>query len=163
SGEMPPRGRGRPRPTPDEVALLVRAVSARLPRFDCGAESDPGRVTLRPLHRAQDNHTTPDLVGADLPPPAAFPPDTVGSRFDKIGDVLTLPPLLLEKYLAAAEQIAERAIVADDPAEPATVTYQAEDLDPSAGGEPFEDSARALNSEGEIVLAHRFARGGEYR
>ena len=39
--------------------------------------------------------------------------DDVGGGFDNIGDVLTLPPLLMEKYLAAAERIADEAIVTD--------------------------------------------------
>ena len=35
-----------------------------------------------------------------------FPADDAGYGFDNIGDVLSVPPLLLEKYLAAAEKIA---------------------------------------------------------
>jgi len=39
-----------------------------------------------------------------------FPSDDVGYGFDNIGDVLSLPPLLMEKYLAAAELIASEAV-----------------------------------------------------
>ena len=39
----------------------------------------------------------------------------MGYGFDNIGDVLTLPPLLMEKYLSAAEQIAAKAIGEDKP------------------------------------------------
>src|ERR1051326_8022085 len=54
-----------------------------------------------------------DLVGADVNPAAHFPPDDSGYGFDNIGDVLSLPPVLLEKYLAAADKILDQAIVTD--------------------------------------------------
>ena len=69
---------------------------------------DPGRVTIRRLNRAEYNNTIRDLVGVDFRPADDFPSDDVGYGFDNIGDVLTLPPILFEKYLAAAEKIAER-------------------------------------------------------
>src|SRR5262249_1579779 len=55
------------------------------------------------------NNTIRDLVGVDFKPAKDFPADDVGYGFDSIGDVLSLPPLLMEKYLNAAEDIVERA------------------------------------------------------
>ena len=40
----------------------------------------------------------------------AFPPDDRGYGFDTIGDVLSISPLLMEKYLAVAERIMAQAI-----------------------------------------------------
>ena len=111
AGEMPPEGREQP--TADEVELLSKAIGTVLDQVDCSIDSDPGRVTIRRLNRAEYNNTIRDLVGIDFHPADDFPSDDVGYGFDNIGDVLTLPPLLFEKYLDAAEAIAERAIVVD--------------------------------------------------
>ncbi len=54
----------------------------------------------------------------DFKPAADFPNDDVGYGFDNIGDVLSVSPLLLEKYLSAAEAIVEQAIVISDPPKP---------------------------------------------
>jgi hypothetical protein len=112
AGDMPPEGQ--PQPTSDEVAVLSAWVGGRLEGLECGKESDPGRVTIRRLNRAEYNNTIRDLVGVDFHPADDFPSDDVGYGFDNIGDVLTLPPILMERYLAAAEDIAERAIVAPE-------------------------------------------------
>ena len=109
AGDMPPEGR--PQPTQAEVEQMTRAIEEVLSNVDCGRETDPGRVTMRRLNRAEYNNTIRDLVGIDFHPADDFPSDDVGYGFDNIGDVLTLPPLLFEKYLAAAEATAEKAIV----------------------------------------------------
>src|SRR5262249_21734368 len=74
---------------------------------DCGLKRDPGRVTIRRLNRTEYNNTIRDLVGVNFQPAEDFPADDVGYGFDNIGDVLSLPPLLMEKYLAAAEKIVD--------------------------------------------------------
>ncbi|MEM9586976.1 MAG: DUF1592 domain-containing protein [Planctomycetota bacterium] len=71
---------------------------------------DPGRVTLRRLNRIEYRNTILDLTGVDFPAEVEFPPDDSGFGFDNIGDVLSLSPLLMEKYLAAAEQIIDQAV-----------------------------------------------------
>jgi hypothetical protein len=67
------------------------------------------------LNRAEYDNTVRDLLGVDFQPANDFPADDSGHGFDNIGDVLTVPPLLLEKYLAAAEDIAERAVPIHSP------------------------------------------------
>jgi hypothetical protein len=71
----------------------------------------PGTITLRRLTRYEYRNTVRDLLGVDYPLADDFPADDVGYGFDNIGDVLSLPPLLMEKYLAAAETVSEKAIV----------------------------------------------------
>lgn len=71
---------------------------------------DPGRVTIRRMNREEYRNTIEDLVGVRFNVDDNFPPDDTGFGFDTIGDVLTLSPLLLEKYLSAAEEIAEQAL-----------------------------------------------------
>jgi hypothetical protein len=110
--EMPPR-RGK-QPTDGERAQLLTWLDAELGDIDCNLKRDPGRVTIRRLNRAEYNNTIRDLVGVTFQPAADFPADDVGYGFDNIGDVLSLPPLLLEKYLAAAEKIIEAAFMAPE-------------------------------------------------
>lgn len=107
-GLMPPENK--PQPTPEERARIVDWIRDELFQVDC-TRPDPGRVTLRRLNRTEYNQTVRDLVGVDLQPAEDFPMDDVGYGFDNIGDVLSLPPVLLEKYLAAATKVLEAAIV----------------------------------------------------
>jgi Protein of unknown function (DUF1592)/Protein of unknown function (DUF1588)/Protein of unknown function (DUF1585)/Protein of unknown function (DUF1587)/Protein of unknown function (DUF1595) len=110
--EMPPAKR--PQPTDAERELLTRWVDAALGVEDCVRKKDPGRVTLRRLNRSEYNNTIRDLVGVRFQPADDFPADDVGYGFDNIGDVLTVPPLLLEKYLAAAEKIVAEVMATPD-------------------------------------------------
>lgn len=111
-GQMPPDDQ--PQPTAGESAQVAHYLQSVLSKTNCSIAQDPGRVTLRRLNREEYNNTIRDLVGVDFRPADDFPSDDVGYGFDNIGDVLTLPPLLMEKYLAAAEAIANEAILADD-------------------------------------------------
>lgn len=113
TGEMPPKGQARP--TPAENAAVLKAIESLLNNIDCTKPRDVGRVTIRRLNRNEYNNTIRDLVGVDFKPAENFPADDTGYGFDNIGDVLVLSPLLLEKYLSAAETILERAIVNIDP------------------------------------------------
>ena len=81
--------------------------------FDCGGAPRSGRVTIRRLNRNEYNNTIRDLLGVDVRPADDFPSDDVGYGFDNVGDVLSLPPILLEKYLAAAERVVQRALGTD--------------------------------------------------
>ncbi len=110
--QMPPADSEQPSGS-DRVRTL-EWIEARLQDFDCGTISRPGRVTMRRLNRAEYNNTIRDLTGLDLKLADDFPSDDVGNGFDNIGDVLSIPPILMEKYLDAANRIA--VAVLDDPA-----------------------------------------------
>ena len=60
---------------------------------------------MRRLNRTEYENTVRDLLGADFNPTEGFPADDVGHGLDNIGDVLTLSPLLMERYPDAAETI----------------------------------------------------------
>ena len=109
--QMPPADEQQP--TSEEIILLDAAIERELATFDCSIEKHPGRVTIRRLNKAEYNNTVRDLIGVDLRLAHDFPSDDVGEGFDNIGDVLTIPPILLERYLGAAETIAQR-VVGDD-------------------------------------------------
>jgi mono/diheme cytochrome c family protein len=108
--EMPPE-KERKQPSDAERKLLVTWIKS-LSENDA---PDPGRVTVRRLNRFEYNNTIRDLFGFDMKPGDDFPDDDVGHGFDNIGDVLSLPPLLMEKYLIAADQILDKAIVIEQP------------------------------------------------
>ena len=108
SGDMPPPGRKQP--TPAELELLNAWLDSAVFKINCDLR-EPGRVTIRRLNRAEYNNTIRDLVGVNFRPADDFPSDDVGYGFDNIGDVLSMPPILMEKYLAAAERILDEAIV----------------------------------------------------
>ncbi len=101
-------------PTDEERQKLIDWVGSHALTVRCSDTVYPGRVTIRRLNRAEYNNTIRDLFGVDFHPASTFPADDTGYGFDNIGDVLTLPPVLLERYLEAAEQVARRTIVAPD-------------------------------------------------
>jgi len=107
AGLMPPAGK--PRPSADQVAQLESWIKRQAFALD-PADPDPGRVTLRRLNRVEYRNTIRDLMGIDFRADEEFPADDAGYGFDNIGDVLSVSPLLLEKYMQAAETIVTTAV-----------------------------------------------------
>ncbi|MBS1877611.1 MAG: DUF1592 domain-containing protein [Acidobacteria bacterium] len=110
-GTMPPKGL--PRPAEADKTAFAEWLTAEFARADRKLPPDPGRVTARRLNRFEYNNTVRDLTGVSFKPADDFPPDDSGYGFDNIGDVLSLSPVLMEKYLRAAGQISRRAIPSD--------------------------------------------------
>jgi hypothetical protein len=111
AGLMPPKEDGdeADRPKPEEIEALAQWVKFQALGID-PANPDPGRVTVRRLNRVEYRNTIRDLIGVEFNSEAEFPPDDTGGGFDNNGDVLTVSPMLLEKYLGAAEWIADRGV-----------------------------------------------------
>ncbi len=109
AGDMPPPKR-KTQPTKDEKEFVINWIETALTKVECGLSRDPGRVTLRRLNRAEYNNTVRDLCGVTVRPADDFPADDVGYGFDNIGDVLSFQPILLEKYMTAAERVLEAAL-----------------------------------------------------
>ncbi len=103
--EMPPEDA--PQPSDREREKFVNWVEAGLDEFDCTLREVKPRTTVRRLNRSEYNNVVRDLLGVDVYPADEFPADDVGEGFDNIGEVLSLPPLLMEKYLDAAEMVTE--------------------------------------------------------
>jgi hypothetical protein len=99
AGLMPPANK--PRPSAAEREVFERWIKYSAFGID-PKNPDPGRVTVRRLNRGEYRNTIRDLMGIDFNSDVEFPPDDTGYGFDNIGDVLTVSPMLLEKYLAAA-------------------------------------------------------------
>lgn len=154
---MPPKGATQP--TDAERNLVAGWVTTTMAQAECGVK-DPGRVTMRRLNRAEYNNTVRDLLGVDLHPADEFPSDDVGYGFDNIGDVLTISPILMEKYLGAADKLVAAAIVTPDPA---SHRLEAEEMPKETKGEGvIQGFYRLLVSNGEVWAEHEFPKSGEY-
>lgn len=99
---MPPADEAQP--SAEERDTLMRWIKRDGFGLD-PARPDPGRVTVRRLNRVEYRNTIRDLTGVDFDTQKEFPADDTGHGFDTIGDVLTISPMLLEKYLDAAQAI----------------------------------------------------------
>ncbi len=115
SHEMPPEKK--PQPSETQRDLLLRFIDGQLSKADCTTDKNPGKVTIRRLNKVEYQNTVHELLGVNYQP-EDFPNDEVGYGFDNIGDVLSLPPMLMEKFLAAAEVIVKQAIIVDAVAKP---------------------------------------------
>ncbi len=111
SGLMPPATKAQP--SLEQKQLITQWIKTSVFAID-PKKPDPGRVTIRRLNRVEYRNTVRDLTGVDYDTQREFPPDDTGHGFDNISDVLTLPPMLLEKYLVAAEKIIGQAVPASD-------------------------------------------------
>ncbi|MBX9585408.1 MAG: DUF1592 domain-containing protein [Gemmataceae bacterium] len=112
SGEMPPPKAKQP--TEDERRVLLGWAA-----HTAGAKVDPdaltpeqlrealaGRPTSRRLSRFEYNNTFRDLLGVDLSPGDLLPSEGGGGEgFDNAGSALFTTPVLLEKYLEAADRV----------------------------------------------------------
>lgn len=167
AGTMPPEDASQ-RPANEEVVAVCNALNAYYQYIDRTAKPDPGRVTMRRLNRVEYRNTVRDLFGLDFDPTEEFPSDDIGHGFDNIGDVLTISPLLMERYLKASESIATRVIVEKPP--PINRNHlQARFTEPAAQEIPMDGSFRVLKSDGEnglqtgpIFTGYKFEDEGEY-
>jgi hypothetical protein len=100
---------GKPRLSAAEQQTLERWIKYDVFAID-PKNPDPGRVTVRRLNRVEYRNTVHDLLGVDYNTDHEFPPDDSGFGFDNIGDALTMSPMLMEKYVAAAQTVIAEAV-----------------------------------------------------
>ncbi len=156
-GEMPPADRVRP--PQSEVDAVIAWIDARVAR-DARAD-EPVRPVLRRLNRAEYSNTIRDLLGVDFDAAAEFPSDDVGYGFDNIGAVLSIPDMLLEKYVLAAERIARDAVVIEDAANAPVQRVEGAKLSTSKQSNA-RGKRRVLFTNGDTGFDARFPRDGEY-
>jgi hypothetical protein len=156
-GEMPPEEAVQPED--EERAAALEWLAAELAGPDCSRPQDPGRSTLRRLNRTEYRNTIRDLTAVDFDTTAVFPPDELGYGFDNNGDVLSLPAVLLEKYLQAGEEISARAIVTPESIIEPADAYTWGEL---RGGDSAGKGSRALLTNGRIWAEVNFDAPGEY-
>ncbi len=142
------------------LALVLAGCSSGLGGDPQPVEDrDPGRVTLHRLNRAEYNNTVRDLLGDTSRPADDFPSDDFGYGFDNIGDVLSISPLLLEKYELAAQGLVEAAV--RPPFEgPTAQVFEAESLTSEVGA--ATEDAWDLWANGQLSATVQVAIEGEY-
>ncbi len=159
SGSMPPADASEL--PEDEKEWLAQWVDDALHKIDCSDAIFPGEVTIRRLTKLEYRNSIRDLLGYDYSPAMAFPGDDTGYGFDNIGDVLSLPPVLMEKYLDAAEVITANVIHTPENFVPPSI-----DLPLASGkreGGVNNDGAElTFFSDGTVTFEKEFEAGGEY-
>jgi hypothetical protein len=106
---MPPPKRKQP--SEEERAKLAKWLREVLhnPEQD-KLPRDPGGSVIHRLSRLEYDNTIRDLLGVDTKPANDFPPDAGGGAgFDNNSATLFIPPVLMEKYLEAAEEVLSAA------------------------------------------------------
>lgn len=153
---MPPPGS--PQPTEVQRRALAKWVDTSFAQ-DCNV-ADPGKVTLRRLNREEYNNSVRDLLGVSIRPADDFPNDDVGYGFDNIGDVLSMSPMLMEKYLSASEKLVKAAIRI-----PLTTTqsYSGESMAYSPTGINVAENALYFFSNGTGSASFKVGKAGWYR
>jgi len=91
-----------PSPTP--------SPSPSLPPVDCATDAQPGSRLLRRLTGAEYDRAVQDTLHIESVHGERFPADTVVDGFDNHARALTVSPLLADQLLAAAEDVAFRAV-----------------------------------------------------
>jgi hypothetical protein len=158
--EMPPENK--PQPSANEREILTQWIDAKVFHCDCD-HPDPGRVTLRRLNRAEYNNTIRDLLGVDFKPAEDFPVDDSGYGFDNIADALSMPPVLIEKYLASAQKITEAALGLSG-SQPITNRFAVDLLEVGYNARQHGDGWVFLNSveEDDVAVNYETLLSGEY-
>ncbi len=153
--EMPPPGA--PRPDEATYQALVSAIEGERDRL-VDARPNPGRPTLHRLNRAEYANAVRDLLALEVDVSELLPADDAGYGFDNIGDVLTVSPALLEKYLLAAGKISRQAV--GDVTMPAA--YQTYDIPHALRQEDRMGEEMPVGSRGGTAINHYFPVDGEY-
>ncbi len=155
SRTMPPRGR--PRPDAATYDAVAGHLEASLDRT-WAANPNPGRPAVQRLNRAEYVNAIRDLLVLEVDGRALLPADESGYGFDNIGDVLSVSPGLLERYILAAAKISRWAL--GDPTLPAATTlYKASPL-MLQDGRVSDDLP--FGSRGGHAAAHHFPLDAEY-
>jgi hypothetical protein len=157
--EMPPGDK--PKPTRQEVDQIVGWIETSLAKSDCSLKV-PGRVTVRRLNRVEYNNTIRDLIGVYAHLADDFPADDVGYGFDNIGDVLSMPPILFEKYLAAADKIVTQLFDSADPKKVALFQAPGRGLRSTIEGEHFRGQGLVLITNGAAYADINIPNDGDY-
>lgn len=156
AGLMPPDKK--PRPTPDELRRIEQWV--KLDAFGIDPRNpDPGRVTIRRLNRVEYRNTIRDLTGVDFNSEVEFPPDDSGQGFDNIGEVLTVSPLLMEKYVQAASAIVAQSVPTASKVLPEQVLVQA----PQRGARGGESTMLSFYNEAKLARTFTAKHDGQYK
>jgi mono/diheme cytochrome c family protein len=152
---MPPQGM--PRPDPAAYNAFATYLETKLDRA-AEANPNPGNAGIHRLNRTEYANAVSDLLAVEIDAASLLPADDSRFGFDNIGDVLTVSPLLSERYISAARRIARLAI--GDPSIGTVVeTYEVPKY-------LYQDSRMSpdlpFGTQGGVAIQHNFPLDGEY-
>ena len=155
TGAMPPAGM----PRPDQATLdgFVTHLETSIDR-DAAARPNPGRPALRRLNRTEYSNAIRDLLAVDINADASLPADDSRYGFDNVGEVLTLSPLLAERYLAVARQV-RRLALGDSTIRPTIEQYE---ISKNLLQDDRASEDLPFGSRGGLAVRHHFPADGEY-
>jgi hypothetical protein len=154
AGAMPPAGM----PRPDAAAhdALVSFLETTLDRA-AASRPNPGRPSPHRLNRVEYANAIRDLLALNVDPAALLPPDDSADGFDNNADVLSVSPVLLERYLSAAATISALA-VGDPKIIAGSETYRIR----GDASQTAQDEALPPGTRGGLMAQHTFPLDGEY-
>ena len=152
--QMPPTERKK-RPEESEYKTVLAELESALDTA-AGQRPNPGRTeTFRRLNRTEYQNAIRDLLALDIDAASLLPKDDVSQGFDNVS-VANLSPVLLTRYISAAEKIGRLAVGAPRP----------------LGGDTFrippdvtqEEHVQGLplGTRGGASIPYTFPRDGEY-
>ncbi|MFN0119895.1 MAG: DUF1592 domain-containing protein, partial [Blastocatellia bacterium] len=152
--QMPPAKA--PQPDAHETAAFVGWLETALDK-NALRNPNPGRPAVHRLNRAEYSNAIRDLLAVDVKPGQWLPVDDSGYGFDNIGEVLTLSPALVEKYMSAARRVSTLAVGA-----PATKPGEMRYAPPRGGRNEKVSEDLPFFSRGGLSFQHYFPADGEY-
>ena len=156
AGMMPPPGARRP--ADDTLTALAQFLEDVVDEA-AAARPHAGTRPFQRLNRAEYARVVHDLLGLTVDPEDWLPPDRISDGFDNIAEAQTLTATLMDAYLAAASEIARRAI-GDRDAATASVTYSNPASVSQHEWERVEGAP--FGTRGGVSVLHAFPADGEY-
>jgi hypothetical protein len=153
---MPPQGMKRPEEA--EYAGFTTWLADSLDRAWAARGPAPGRYVLHRLNRTEYGNAIRNLLSIDVDITSLLPSDGGDFGFDNIAAALKTSPLLLERYVTAAQRISTLA-VGDPKEKPGAIEYSV--------SREFSQNAYIeglpLGTRGGTVVRHIFPADGEYK
>ena len=149
SGEMPPEDERRPDAA--QLAAATRIISAQLDVATAQHRAE-GRAVLRRLNRVEYENTVRDLFSVDVMVKELLPEDAVAQGFDNVGAALNISPVLMERYLEAADAVVTAALLPVHKLESTTQRFNLHDSLPTwfaPGTWKQDDGVILFRSSGE--------------
>jgi hypothetical protein len=157
-GDMPPARA--PRPDRTAADAFVSWLESGLDR-SAAARPNPGHLPpLHRLNRAEYTNAVRDLLAVEIDGRSLLPADNSDHGFDNVASVLSVSPLLFERYMAAARSIS-RLAVGDRTIGPA-VTSKTYDVPSTLFQDTRMSEDLPFGSRGGIAIRHYFPLDGEY-
>ncbi|MGK0298333.1 MAG: mono/diheme cytochrome c family protein [Gammaproteobacteria bacterium] len=156
AGQMPPSGM--PRPEPQTLDAMAAYLETELDTLALEAPNAGRRGAVHRLNRAEYANSIRDLLAVQIDEESLLPADDSGGGFDNIADILSVSPLLMERYMSAARHIS-RVSIGDPSIGADTKTYELSEF--------FRQEDRVsedlpFGSHGGMAISHRFPLSGEY-